>query len=372
MKRWLWMLLAAAMLLGLAACTATVAPGDSGAGEAPAAADDEQATDDEQAADGLEITVNSEETEPGPTAAEAAPLDLEAPNTVEDQVAYTIVNAYETTNVVPPRVTGVHTYYEAPAGSTYLVMVTDVQNLGGQSARADTLLSASLEAAGSQYPGFSIVEEDGGETFGYANITDVGALQSVRLYFLFEVPEGTDTTDLTVTFTAGDDVRAGSFALSTFESRVGELAVGQEITDGETLSLTVEDIYFSTTLYPPMPSGYYHYYSADSGNTFLILKVSATNLGGTNLRYSGVAGVTCVYDGKYQYSASACFEEDGGASLNSYPDLYDIAPLGSGTLYYLMEVPAQVEEGPVEITLYTMGQYYRTELAETLPAAPAA
>ena len=38
----------------------------------PAAADDEQATDDEQAADGLEITVNSEETEPGPTAAEAA------------------------------------------------------------------------------------------------------------------------------------------------------------------------------------------------------------------------------------------------------------------------------------------------------------
>ena len=372
MKRLLLCLLALAMVFSLAACggdttETTDAPPETEtepADTTPTDPEPEATDDQEDADDGLNFTVTFEDTsdeaeEPAP---EAAQLDLQGPNTVDGQLEYTLVHGYVTNDVVPPRITGVYTHYEAPAGSEYLVLVTDVTNQGQSAVRADELLSASVNVGGIDYAGFSIVEEDEGEGLGYSNITDVAPLQTMRLYFLFEIPEGSDTTKLSATFTAGTDVRAATFSLEEFASRVGTLTVGQEITDGETLSLTVTDIYFSNTLYPPMPGSWYSYYEAGAGNTYLILKATATNLKGTDLRYSGVAGVTCEYDGKYQYTGFACFEEDGGADLNGYPSQYSISPLNSGTLYYLIEVPAQVESGPVEISLYTMGQYYTTTI----------
>ena len=54
----------------------------------------------------------------------------------------------------------------------------------------------------------------------------------------------------------------------------------------------------------------------------------------------------------------SCLEQDGGANLNGYPSQYAIAPLDSGILYYLAEVPAEVESGTVEISLYIAGEYY--------------
>ena len=86
--------------------------------------------------------------------------------------------------------------------------------------------------------------------------------------------------------------------------------------------------------------------------------MTAKNLKGTDLKYDAIAGVSCTYNEKYKYSTFACLEQDGGANLNGYPSQYAIAPLDSGILYYLAEVPAEVESGTVEISLYIAGEYY--------------
>ena len=371
MKRLILCLLSLAMVLSMAACTAEVTtsepeedpPATEEPTDAPQTTDEPEEPDEEN--DGLNITVTFDDTtedteEPAP---EAAELDLEGPNTVDGQIEYTVIRGYATNDVVPPRITTVYTHYEAPAGSEYLVLVVDVTNLGASAVRADEMLSASLTVDGSPYSGFSIVEDDDGEGLTYSNITDVAPLQTHRLYFLFEIPEGSsETGKLAVTFTAGTDVREASFTMATFESRIQDLVIGQEITDGETMSVTVTDIYFSNTLYPPMPGSWYSYYEAADGNTYLIVKATVTNLKGTDLKYSSVAGVTCEYDGQYQYTGFACFEEDGGADLNGYPSQYSIAPLNSGTMYFLIEVPTQVETGPVEVSMYLLGQYYATTI----------
>ena len=106
------------------------------------------------------------------------------------------------------------------------------------------------------------------------------------------------------------------------------------------------------------PGGYYTYYEAESGKLYLIVKVSTTNLKGNDLKYDAIAGVSCVYNEKYNYSAFCVLEKDGGTNLNGYPSQYAISPLDSGVCYYLMEVPEVVQQGPVVITVYVGGQYY--------------
>ena len=183
-------------------------------------------------------------------------------------------------------------------------------------------------------------------------------MSEVYLHYLFQVPADSDTEDMDFTVTCGGDRRSAQLGLSQFESQLQTVTLGQTITDDETLSLTVDSISFANTLYPPRPASYYHYYEAPSGKTYLIVKMTVTNLKGTDMKYDTIAGVSCVYNGKYNYNSFAAVETDRGGDLSGYPGQNSIAPLDTGVVYYLMEVPAEVEGGPVEVTFYIAGEYY--------------
>ena len=75
--------------------------------------------------------------------------------------------------------------------------------------------------------------------------------------------------------------------------------------------------------------------------------------------YDAIAGVSCVYKDKYKYSSITVFQEDGGRSLSSYTNLYALSPLESNTVYYLMQLPKEAENGPIEIKFYIAGQNYK-------------
>lgn len=358
MKKGFILLLALTMLLSVSACAKkepSTTPTDV---PSPAATD----TDDVKNTDNPEPTPaespdpdSTAEAEPTP---ETAELALDGPNTVDGAAEYTLVTAYETNDVAPPKPASVYTHYEASSGKKYVVFVADVKNLHDANVLAGDLLAASLTVNGNQYGATCVVEEDGGASFGYSNTTAIAALETARLYYLFQVPAEADTESMTFSLSAGEDTRTADVGLSAFESRRKTFAPGQEITDGETISATVDEVYFSTTLYPPRPGSYYSYYEAAAGKTYLIVKVTAKNLKGSDMKYDAIAGVSCVYNDKYKYTAFACLEEDGGADLNGYPSQYAIAPLDSGVVYYLTEVPAEVENGSVEISLYMAGEYY--------------
>lgn len=295
-----------------------------------------------------------EQSDPEPVPQE---LTLDALNSIDGVVEYEISTVYTSNDIMPPKPTGVYTHYEAKDGKQIIVVIMNIKNLQSTGVSAHDLLAVELSIGDSEYASTCVVEEDGGEDLGSGSHT-VEPLSEARIYHMFEIPVDADTEHMTLTVTAGEDARAVSLGLQQFESAKKPIVIGEEITDGETLSLTIDSISFATTLYPPKATGYYHYYEAETGKTYLIVKATAKNLKGTAMKYSDIAGVSAVYDDKYNYSSFGVLEKDGGADLNGYPNQYSIDPLDSGVIYYLIEVPAEVESGKVDLSFYISGSYY--------------
>ncbi len=344
MKKIIAFVLALATVLALCACGAPSAP-----------AGNNNSVNNRGA-----VVPNNENPAPAETTAPAAAeMSTTAANTIGGAVEYTLVNVYTTTDVMPPKPSSVYTHYEATAGNIYVVAVMDVKNIGTASVDAEDLMNVTMNIGGTIYAGNCVVEEDGGAGLGYANITPIAALGTARLYYMFQVPEATSTENMVISAIVGTETQTATIGLAQFESKIKTVAKGEVITDDATLSATLEDVYFSNTLYPPIPDGYYTYYEAAAGKTYLIVKMNVKNLKGTDLKYDAIAGVSCEYNGKYKYTTFGVLEEDGGTDLNGYPSQYAISPLDSGIIYYLAEVPAEVQNGPVVVTLYIAGQYYK-------------
>lgn len=353
MKKLLALLLCLGLLAALAACGGGNESAPQG-GESPAAAAESPVSETQSA----NVETDPPEIVRATPTPEPAALEADELNTVEGTAEYTLVNVYATGDVMPPKPSSVYTHYEAESGMTYVVYVLDVKNLQENSVEAEDLLDVQLTIGGSSYTPVCLVETEDGADFDYGSSTDVAALSTARLHYLFQVPADSDTEDMAFDVICGSDHRSSQLGLSQFESQLQAVTLGQTITDDETLSLTVDSVSFASTLYPPRPASYYHYYEAPSGKTYLIVKMTVTNLKGTDMKYDTIAGVSCVYDGKYNYNSFAAVETDGGGDLSGYPGQNSIAPLDTGVVYYLMEVPAEVESGPVEITFYIAGEYY--------------
>lgn len=340
-----------AWLLALLLCLSLAACGDSGEPSQPDRPS-ENGTDAPDAPDAADEP--EDQPDPEPVLPE---LSLDSPNSIDGIAEYEISTVYAANDILPPKPDGIYTHYEAKTGNQLVAAVMDVKNLQSSALPARELLSAVLSIDGAEYTSTCVIEEDGGADLGSGSNT-VDPLSEARLYHLFEIPGDADTEHMTLTVTAGEDIRTVSLGLQQFESAKKPIVIGEEITDGETLSLTIDSISFATTLYPPKATGYYHYYEAESGKTYLIVKATAKNLKGTEMKYSDIAGVSAVYNDKYNYSSFAVLEKDGGADLNGYPNQYSIDPLDSGVVYYLIEVPAEVESGKVDLSFYISGDYY--------------
>lgn len=333
MKKMLAILLAAAMAFGLCAC------GGGGA-----------------AADPGKESTQAPTTEPQPVVMD---IDVGGVTTIGQVAELQIVNAYATKDVMPPKPDSVYTHYEASAGNTYFVIVMDIKNIGGGAVSASSIISAALAVGEVAYTPVVLVETEDGASLDSGSSTSIDALATARVYHLYSVPEGSDTSNLTMTVLDGDVGYVGTFSMSDFEAKIQTLSAGSVVTDDATISLTVDSVEFKNSLYPPRATGYYHYYEADSGKIYLIVKMTVKNLKGTDMKYDSIAGLSCVYNEKYNYSFFTVLEEDGGEDLNGYPSQYAIAPLDQGVVYYLAEVPAEVQNGPVVVTLYIAGSYYK-------------
>ena len=50
-----------------------------------------------------------------------------------------------------------------------------------------------------------------------------------------------------------------------------------------------------------------------------------------------------IYDGKYKYDAITVMEEDDGSELSQYSFYMDIDPLTTKKIWYMVEVPQEIE-----------------------------
>lgn len=305
--------------------------------------------------------VLTEATEQTRATTEAAPvsqpLSFEDTNILGEYAEVTFTTGFATDKLEAPMASSYHFSYNAASGNTFVVLAANVKNITPDAANVEDIVNAEITSQGGTAVGAScyLIGENGTDIDSYPSIN---ALSTELIYFAFAVPTGSekDTYDLTIT-TPDECIYTATFSVDQFEKAKTALSIGDTVSDNS-LELTIENLYYSTTIYPPKMNGYYHYYEAESGKTYLILKATVKNLKGSDLKYDAIAGVSCVYNDKYNYSAFCIFEEDGGSDLNGYPGQYSISPLDSGVCYYLLEVPAEVQNGPTVVTIYTAGEYY--------------
>lgn len=177
------------------------------------------------------------------------------------------------------------------------------------------------------------------------------------MYIAFSVDSDAVDEPFTLTLKDNDGNKyRGEFTLASMKSD-DKVVLGKTIST-DNFELTVNDVYFDAALYPPHASGYYHYFEAADGKTYLIISCSVKNLKGTDLKYDSIAGVSCVYNEKYRYDSFLVIEEDGGADLNNFTNMYSISPLDSGNLYYLIEMPQEVETGSIVISIRVANECY--------------
>lgn len=278
-----------------------------------------------------------------------------AVNTIKDTVEFSLVYLYRGDKIVPPKPNGAYTYNEAEEGMTYLVLVMDVKNLGKTAVNESELMEVVLTLDKQEITATAKVETDHGTSLD--RYCDIAPLVTTRVHYLFKIPENQQPEKLSLRIKAGDRSVKGEVSVEALTSRNWELSLGGVITDDQTILATVEDVFVASKLEPENPGRYYHYFEADSGKTYLIMKLTVKNLGSGDLDYDTIAGVKCIYDGKYEYAGFTVFEEEDGADLSSYTNINSMAPLEENGIYFLVEIPEEAAAGPLTMELYLAGQY---------------
>ncbi len=276
-------------------------------------------------------------------------------NVLPDTAELTFSYAFATDTLTPPIASGIYTYYQADSGKVFLVLAADVKNTSEKSVDVSSVFEASIKIGGEKIPASFYLIEDGGSSISAYG--DIDALSTAAVYIAFSVDSDAVDEPFTLTLKDNDGNKyRGEFTLASMKSD-DKVVLGKTIST-DNFELTVNDVYFDAALYPPHASGYYHYFEAADGKTYLIISCSVKNLKGTDLKYDSIAGVSCVYNEKYRYDSFVVIEEDGGADLNNFTNMYSISPLDSGNLYYLIEMPQEVETGSIVISIRVANECY--------------
>lgn len=280
-------------------------------------------------------------------------ISLESANVVEDTVQYEIINVFKSSKVQAPMGGGL--YYSPESGNEYIIVEAKVKSLLSQATDLNEVLTMSLTVNGQVYAAtaYELSANDSDVSQSWA----IEPLTETKMYFACQVPIGVSTDGMVLSVTSGGKTSTTPVSIADFESEKTFIEIGKEITDGETLSATVEKVYFTSKISPSNPDGFYSYYEAENGKIYLAMKVKVKNLKGDDLQCEDIAGVKCVYNDKYEYDAASCVEEDEGSDL-TYTSITSIAPLDTTVMYYYIEMPKDAENGGSEISMYILGETY--------------
>lgn len=127
-----------------------------------------------------------------------------------------------------------------------------------------------------------------------------------------------------------------------------------DATDGKySLGNTIEyefcNIYLSESLLPEDTSGFYTYYEASEGNTFVIVEMDVTNISGSLYRIWLLADATLEIGGE-DYTASIAVKLDGQTDSFGNGNV-EISTGQTHHVYYLFDVPADVADQEAVLTM---------------------
>ncbi len=108
----------------------------------------------------------------------------------------------------------------------------------------------------------------------------------------------------------------------------------------DSYELTVKSSKFGKIIEPPNTSSYYRYYEASDNQQYLEIVFDYKNLTANSLRADKISSIKIKYNDKYEYTGFAVIEDGEGDF--TYSNITSIAPLSTGKMHYLIEVPNEV------------------------------
>ena len=160
-----------------------------------------------------------------------------------------------------------------------------------------------------------------------------------------------------------EDLSAIGFDEDTVDAQT--IRKDQIVTVKDRCEFNIKGYTINNVIEPPKADGYYTYFEADSGSTFVDIKMSIKNLNNTAVMQDSVLDyVRLIYDDQYEYFCTFVTEEDNGKNLNSYTSIYSINPLSKMTYHMLAMVPSEVKSSSksLEVIISADGTDYKCTL----------
>lgn len=142
---------------------------------------------------------------------------------------------------------------------------------------------------------------------------------------------------------AADEEEPEEAASAPAGKTLPEIIPGESITIEDECEFYVDFFQMDSRIDPPKPGSWYSYYEADRDKVFVDICVAYKNLDTHDTPADEVMSGTLVYGGRYEYDGFSIIEE-GNRDDFTYSNITSIAPLTTGYVHYLFEVPEEVAE----------------------------
>lgn len=286
-------------------------------------------------------------------------VDLEGTNIVDEVVEYKVKQINTIEKLEPPITESFYTFIKVKQeGNVFIDITIDMKYLGSESKYVDELIKPKIIIEDQEYTGRTVVEDDGGSDLTSGDIFKIDSLSQQRVHIITEVPEASLDKEVHAILTIDGKDFESKFNLQEVVPEKKVINVGDLLTAEDYMEVTIKSLEYTKNLEPSKPGNFYTHYEVDGQDKiYLVLGVNVKNLYEESLDVDKLLGVKVRYNEKYNYDSFAVAEEDDGSNL-TYANISSIDPLGNGIVYYLCEMPEEVQSGKVEVEIYLDGELY--------------
>ena len=239
-------------------------------------------------------------------------------------------------------------FYENTAeGESFVDVIFDVTNCGTEPLSSEDLIQAVATLPDGTICKNALYLLETYRNTQLAQNATLEAGESGRFHCAISVPMAGSMTKLR--FTVGDSLYEIDYKLNTTVRDAVLLQVDETVTVEQYASLTFRGIEYTDDLLPKDTSGTYrHYPVADSSNTYLVVRLTLTNLQESAKRENTFVQLKAHYTDGSVYNGMLLVEDADGRGFSEYDAL---VPEQATDCCYLIEVPKAQTESAVEITI---------------------
>lgn len=283
-------------------------------------------------------------------------FSLDKVNTVEGCCSYTVNSVIVDKKITPMNNSEKGVYYEVfKEGYVYLDLVLDVTS-SKEKETADKLITVNFQSDGKSYSTSMVVER--GNELIEAKDVEVASNETVTIHYYSLFKERDLEKEVEAQLEVGGNKYFNNLKLEKSERQKYNVSCGDTLLKDNYAEMKIENMKFQSKLETAESTSYHKVYEVSDGNNiFLVVKATVKNLSNKEIEANKIATVNALTDNGTIYEAMAIVEEDSGVTLN-LAETKNIPSMGSESLYYLIQVPKNLEKENFKIQVTLDGKEY--------------